>query len=1291
MTQPLLNGQSAYTESGSVSAPSYTVGDCLVVFVTIPGVGTATVTQITDNLGGTYALQVSYQSGTGSSDMYVGIFTRMNCPSGITTISMTGSGINLPPYPFMQATSWTGVQSIGQSTGRAGGSSGTATSLTDTLVTTSPQSMIVGVCAKLHNGTITIPYGTVITNDASGPVCSAYQGTFAVGSTYHYILGWDWSASGSDEYAGAVLELVPVPDMVTMLDDTDNVWDKEDALVEWSPLGIQEGPLAADNPQMESMGFESSAEQPDTYQDDPVDGTATYEIFEWLPLADDVGNTEVSRQEDFPDAATYDGDSELYTSPIQFEVYSPPYDVEDAEVNRQDDGNAVPEVYNPDWYDTAGFVTWLIPSLPIVPPFAYVKPQVVYDIVVSIEWSTGTAHYGGRDFAIPYAGNPPIGVEGRLVKTSSIVLSTDTTSDSASITLDNTGFDGGATIESNWSDAHPLEGTKVEIAYYFDGEDWSRRTILLYGEVAEGSDLTDREVDILVHGVDAVLPDQINTEINLTQFPTAPRASVGQMQQMVFGSVVRMEGIPVTTIGKTQTLVKILSTDTVIPVGDVTQLPATGGTVLIGGSEQVTYTGISFNELTGCTRGVNGTTPADFGSGIEVLQLAELDILIAKHNVFAITQVWGVASGKIAPLDVSQYSLQLGSALSPAMVKFATGWPTIPVPSGSLAPQQVQMDTPTTSDTAQGSLGACGNAAGWTPKTHATVTAGNPSFVGYPRCSIQRTLPIVPNGDIVRVYVVVEYDSDMLAGESDKIAIELGTGTTQFVGCLVPGGVAPTQWIDLLGLTSLTAYNGSHQHNVPSTGDTIETCYAGGYSNGGSAWWSVPAHLHDGDTGTSDTSTQPSSSSFGYGIEWNTFAISTTQVGKTLVRVQANCKFSTGASVNSGASCQLQLFITGVGLVASVALPINLASQAAATYTTPWFDTSNWTDFNNMYAVVQFSVSSMGAIIYETWLSVEWASNAAATNLVDGTGYGTPAVFDITTIWGNTVNNPKGGTWDWFVNNPNSAINAIALFDGGGVTNIVRMYFCVSQSAYKLTPCDRVLADVQGLAPGGLPTDVLLSALDMVGLPNQNNGTDFINAANALSSISYRQDFVVYKKISGANLIQMICDEARLRCFWEDGLLSIVFLPDLADLPAPASIWGDNDLKDELLPLTRTPISKVYTLLNATYNYDGFIKTEAKALVSSLTVALSTRRATVTYQTIADTTSATLLAASQVERNATPRYQLKATFLLAGLSLRRGSIIQVTAGRRTYKKVEITEVSIQDQYVTITGTVWDTI
>jgi len=71
-----------------------------------------------------------------------------------------------------------------------------------------------------------------------------------------------------------------------------------------------------------------------------------------------------------------------------------------------------------------------------------------------------------------------------------------------------------------------------------------------------------------------------------------------------------------------------------IGVASVTGMPTTGGIIIIG-TEQITYTGISSLNLTGCVRGVNGSTAAIHNTSDAVLQfpIGMTDIQEADYRV----------------------------------------------------------------------------------------------------------------------------------------------------------------------------------------------------------------------------------------------------------------------------------------------------------------------------------------------------------------------------------------------------------------------------------------------------------------------------------------------------------------------------------------------------------------------------------------------------------------------------------------------------------------------------------
>ena len=80
------------------------------------------------------------------------------------------------------------------------------------------------------------------------------------------------------------------------------------------------------------------------------------------------------------------------------------------------------------------------------------------------------------------------------------------------------------------------------------------------------------------------------------------------------------------------------ASDTIIPVTNGALMPAYS-TVNVGGTETISYTSVSGNNLLGCTRGVNGTTAAPHASGQNVEGLLTNIGLISAMSISAFREV----------------------------------------------------------------------------------------------------------------------------------------------------------------------------------------------------------------------------------------------------------------------------------------------------------------------------------------------------------------------------------------------------------------------------------------------------------------------------------------------------------------------------------------------------------------------------------------------------------------------------------------------------------------------------
>ena len=107
--------------------------------------------------------------------------------------------------------------------------------------------------------------------------------------------------------------------------------------------------------------------------------------------------------------------------------------------------------------------------------------------------------------------------------------------------------------------------------------------------------------------------EDVKFTINRAKFTTGTTATVTLVNDTLTTKVLPLN--PITTIAGI--LDEALdNSETTITLEDTSNFPS-AGTILIG-SEQITYTGKSGNDLTGCTRGANSTTAATADDGAAV-------------------------------------------------------------------------------------------------------------------------------------------------------------------------------------------------------------------------------------------------------------------------------------------------------------------------------------------------------------------------------------------------------------------------------------------------------------------------------------------------------------------------------------------------------------------------------------------------------------------------------------------------------------------------------------------------
>jgi len=147
---------------------------------------------------------------------------------------------------------------------------------------------------------------------------------------------------------------------------------------------------------------------------------------------------------------------------------------------------------------------------------------------------------------------------------------------------------------------------------------------------------TEFRLDV-VDGSDAWHQD-LGTPVD-TDFSEAPPESVSKIQPIIYGSIDRHVCVPVDIGGRTTLRSDIAIDATTIPLSDADGFSASGS--ILVDAEEIAYTAISSNDLTGATRASGGTTAVAHLRGASAVQVqAQIDYLVAGHAVKTISAVY---------------------------------------------------------------------------------------------------------------------------------------------------------------------------------------------------------------------------------------------------------------------------------------------------------------------------------------------------------------------------------------------------------------------------------------------------------------------------------------------------------------------------------------------------------------------------------------------------------------------------------------------------------------------------
>ena len=187
-----------------------------------------------------------------------------------------------------------------------------------------------------------------------------------------------------------------------------------------------------------------------------------------------------------------------------------------------------------------------------------------------------------------------------------------------SFVIDNTISIGGEDTFVELFNTYDPQFSTVTISMIFDGASAAGDEINIFkGQIEDVLNMQQDRVQVSLSGYELDLTNKFAHEIvDTTTFPNADPDDVGKMLPQVWGTAKKVPCIAL-DVGVLTTLSEdITVSSTTVKLTDATGMSGTG-TILID-SEQIAYTGVVGDSITGCTRAQNGTTATAHNRGAKV-------------------------------------------------------------------------------------------------------------------------------------------------------------------------------------------------------------------------------------------------------------------------------------------------------------------------------------------------------------------------------------------------------------------------------------------------------------------------------------------------------------------------------------------------------------------------------------------------------------------------------------------------------------------------------------------------
>lgn len=234
---------------------------------------------------------------------------------------------------------------------------------------------------------------------------------------------------------------------------------------------------------------------------------------------------------------------------------------------------------------------------------------------------------------------------------------------SSAITIDNNTPVGGADSLAELFATYDPYYAKVTITEFFDATPPTDGFEIFEGYIERAEVNDTSSVTLTLSGFELSISNKFSFEtVDIDTYPNADPQDIGKMLPQVYGEAYRVPFRAV-DIGWYSTLVEdITDVQTTIEITNADDF-ASSGTVQIG-SEKITYTGVSINQLTGCTRGASSTIATTHDAGTYVVKAiassADYFYYIIGHAVNAITAVY-MGNVRLKSTDYTAYTGKSGN------------------------------------------------------------------------------------------------------------------------------------------------------------------------------------------------------------------------------------------------------------------------------------------------------------------------------------------------------------------------------------------------------------------------------------------------------------------------------------------------------------------------------------------------------------------------------------------------------------------------------------------------------